>query len=138
MASLPSVATLPAGAFLVEQGTRKAGSSEGTLAAHVKGPAGIVQWLRSIKVAEDLAEARRRCAELEPHESVVTKDGHWLANGWHRRRSGADAAAGIIARQAQLESLQGALAKGNDEAVAVEGGTGKITVPNSAEFAAID
>tara|TARA_B100000497_G_scaffold123304_1_gene155725 strand:+ start:24 stop:1850 length:1827 start_codon:yes stop_codon:yes gene_type:complete len=120
MASLPSVATLPAGAFLVEQGTRKAGSSEGTLAAHVKGPAGIVQWLRSIKVAEDLAEARRRCAELEPHESVVTKDGHWLANGWHRRRSGADAAAGIIARQAQLESLQGALAKGNDEAVAVE------------------
>jgi chromosome segregation protein len=79
-----------------------------------------VQWLRSIKVAGDLAEARRRCAELEPHESVVTKDGHWLANGWHRRRSGADAAAGIIARQAQLESLQGALAKGNDEAVAVE------------------
>jgi chromosome segregation protein len=120
MASLPSVATLPAGAFLVEQGTRKAGSSEGTLAAHVKGPAGIVQWLRSIKVAGDLAEARRRCAELEPHESVVTKDGHWLANGWHRRRSGADVAAGIIARQAQLESLQGALAKGNDEAVAVE------------------
>jgi hypothetical protein len=31
-----------------------------------------------------------------------------------------NAAAGIIARQAQLESLQGALAKGNDEAVAVE------------------
>ena len=120
MASLPSVATLPAGAFLVEQGTRKAGNPEGTLAAHVKGPASIVQWLHSIKVAVDLAEARRRCAELEPHESVVTKDGHWLANGWHRRRSGADAAAGIIARQAQLESLQGALAKGNDEAVAVE------------------
>ena len=120
MASLPSVATLPAGAFLVEQGTRKAGNSEGTLAAHVKGPAGIVQWLRSIKVAGDLAEARRRCAELGPHESVVTKDGHWLANGWHRRRSGSDAAAGIIARQAQLESLQAALAKGNDEAVAVE------------------
>ncbi len=120
MASLPSVATLPAGAFLVEQGTRKAGNPEGTLAAHVKGPAGIVQWLRSIKVAGDLAEARRRCAELGPHESVVTKDGHWLANGWHRRRSGSDAAAGIIARQAQLESLQAALAKGNDEAVAVE------------------
>jgi chromosome segregation protein len=120
MASLPSVATLPAGAFLVEQGTRKAGNPEGTLAAHVKGPAGIVQWLHSIKVARDLAEARRRCAELEPHESVVTKDGHWLASGWHRRRSGADAAAGIIARQAQLESLQTALSKGNDEAVAVE------------------
>jgi chromosome segregation protein len=120
MASLPSVATLPAGAFLVEQGSRKAGNPEGTLAAHVKGPAGIVQWLHSIKVAGDLAEARRRCVELEPHESIVTKDGHWLANGWHRRRSGADAAAGIIARQAQLESLQAALAKGNDEAVAVE------------------
>jgi chromosome segregation protein len=120
MASLPSVATLPAGAFLVEQGTRKAADLEGTLAAHVKGPAGIVQWLLSIKVAQDLAEARRRCAELAPHESVVTKDGHWLANGWHRRRSSADAAAGIIARQAQLESLQAALAKGNDEAAAVE------------------
>ena len=43
-----------------------------------------------------------------------------MANGWHRRRSDADAAAGIIARQGQLESIQAALASGNDEASAIE------------------
>jgi chromosome segregation protein len=120
MASLPNVAALPAGAFLVDQGSSAGDSPSGTLAAHVKGPAGIVQWLHSIKVAADLSEARQRCAELGPHESIVTQDGHWLANGWHRRRSDADAAAGIIARQGQLESIQAALASGNDEASAIE------------------
>ena len=43
---------------------------------------------------------------------MVTANGHWLGSGWHRRRSEADAAAGIIARQAQLDGLSADLERG--------------------------
>ena len=57
-------------------------------------------------VADDLGEAQRLCLDLSPGWSVVTPDGHWLGTGWHRRRSESDTAAGMIARQSQLEALQ--------------------------------
>ena len=44
-------------------------------------------------------EAKAILPGLADGESVVTPDGHWIGQGWHRRRSAADAAAGIIARQ---------------------------------------
>ena len=53
-------------------------------------------------------------------ESVVTPDGHWIGQGWHRRRSAADAAAGIIARQAQLDAMSEELGSTRQEADALE------------------
>ena len=63
-------------------------------------------WLQSVLVAENLDEAQRLCRELSTGQSVVTPDGHWLGTGWHRRRSESDTAAGMLARQSQLEALQ--------------------------------
>jgi len=78
----------------------------GTLAAHVRGPARVRSWLQSVLVAVDLDDAQRLFRELSPGQSVVTPDGHWLGTGWHRRPSESDTAAGMLARQSQLEALQ--------------------------------
>ena len=103
---LAGVAALPSGAFVVDNKLELAGDAEGTLAAHVRGPARVRSWLQSVLVAENLDEAQRLCRRLSPGQSVVTPDGHWLGTGWHRRRSESDTAAGMLARQSQLEALQ--------------------------------
>ena len=103
---LSGIAALPSGAFVVDNKLELAGDAAGTLAAHVRGPARVRSWLQAVLVAEDLADAQRLCRDLSPGQSVVTPDGHWLGTGWHRRRSESDTAAGLIARQTQLEALQ--------------------------------
>ena len=104
---LPEVEALPSGAFVADNKVQLSGDVTGTLAAHVRGPARVRVWLQSILVAESLDEAQRLCRDLSVGQSVVTPDGHWLGAGWHRRRSDADAAAGMIAREAQLDELKG-------------------------------
>ena len=103
---LSGIAALPSGAFVVDNKLELAGDVAGTLAAHVRGPARVRSWLQAVLVADDLGEAQRLCPDLSPGQSVVTPDGHWLGTGWHRRRSESDTAAGMIARQSQLEALQ--------------------------------
>ena len=103
---LSGIAALPSGAFVVDNKLELAGDVAGTLAAHVRGPARVRSWLQAVLVAEDLDDAQRLCRDLSPGQSVVTPDGHWLGAGWHRRRSESDTAAGMIARQTQLEALQ--------------------------------
>ena len=103
---LSGIAALPSGAFVVDNKLELAGEVAGTLAAHVRGPARVRSWLQAVLVAEDLDDAKRLCRDLSPGQSVVTPDGHWLGTGWHRRRSESDTAAGMIARQTQLEALQ--------------------------------
>ena len=103
---LSGIAALPSGAFVVDNKLELAGDVAGTLAAHVRGPARVRSWLQAVLVADDLGEAQRLCPDLSPEQSVVTPDGHWLGTGWHRRRSESDTAAGMIARQSQLEALQ--------------------------------
>ena len=103
---LAGIAALPSGAFVVDNQSELAGDVAGTLASHVKGPARVRSWLQAVLVAADLNDAQRLCRDLSPGQSVVTPDGHWLGAGWHRRRSESDAAAGVIARQSQLEALQ--------------------------------
>jgi chromosome segregation protein len=103
---LDGIAALPSGAFVVDNKLKLAGDVAGTLAAHVRGPERVRSWLHAVLVAENLEDAQRLCRDLSPGQSVVTPDGHWLGTGWHRRRSESDTAAGMIARQSQLEALQ--------------------------------
>ena len=123
---LPEVEALPSGAFVVDNQVQLSGDVTGTLAAYVKGPARVRVWLQSILVAESLDEAQRLCRDLAAGQSVVTPDGHWLGTGWHRRRSDADAAAGMIARQAQLDELRDSLQAAQKEADALEEKLGSL------------
>ena len=117
---LPGVEALPSGAFVVDNTIESPAEVLRTLAAHRKGPARALSWLQAVLVAEDLDAAQRLCRDLTAGQSVVTPDGHWLGPGWHRRRSGADTAAGMIARQAQVDSLKEQLDKARAEADQVE------------------
>ena len=117
---LPGVEALPSGAFVADNKAQLSGEVTGTLAAHVRGPDRVRIWLQSILVADSLDEAQRLCRDLSAGQSVVTPDGHWLGPGWHRRRSDADAAAGMIARQAQLDELRDGLQAAQKEADTLE------------------
>ena len=117
---VPGVPDIPAGAFVFDDQVDPPADVAGTLAAKARGPARVAHWLQSVKVASDLDEARGMLPVLANGESVVTPDGHWIGQGWHRRRSAADAAAGIIARQAQLDAMSEELGSTRQEAEALE------------------
>jgi chromosome segregation protein len=133
LSELSGISDLPAGAFLLDsQSVEAPGDVTGTLAAKVKGPATALQWLAAIRTAEDLDEAQRIRAQLNAHQSVVTRDGHWLGKGWHRRGSSAEAAAGMLARQAQLDTLAQQLSASRKEAERVEKALAKLLGARSA------
>ncbi len=117
---LTNMDVIPAGAFLLGAEGGTPAQTPGTLANHVKAPPSVMQWLASVRTAVDLGEARALLPTLEPYESVVTRDGHWLGRDWYRRRSDADPAAGVIARQAQLDTLNEKLEQSRAEALRVE------------------
>ncbi|MDC3015521.1 chromosome segregation protein SMC [Luminiphilus sp.] len=123
---LPGVPDIPAGAFVFDDQVDPPADVAGTLAAKARGPARVAHWLQSVKVASDLDEAKGILPVLANGESVVTPDGHWIGQGWHRRRSAADAAAGIIARQAQLDTMSEELGSTRQEADALEKRIGEL------------
>ena len=77
-----------------------------SLAARVRGPRAIRRWLARLHAAEDLAEARTLQARLGDGESVVTRAGERLGDGWVRvSRSGA-AKQGALLREKEIQSLR--------------------------------
>ena len=120
LGALPGISALPAGAFVLDDQVEAPANTAGTLADKVRGPARILHWLAAVKTAENLDDALALRGQLAASESVVTENGHWLGQGWHRTRSGADAAAGMIARQSQLESLTANLEKTREQAADME------------------
>ncbi len=118
--ALPGINALPAGAFLLDDQVDPPSNTADTLAAKARGPARVLHWLSAVRTASNLSDALKIIEQLSIGESVVTKNGHWLARGWHRTRSGADAAAGTIARQAQIECLTAELNTAREQASDIE------------------
>lgn len=61
--------------------------------------------LGSVYAVADLPAALAIRARLQPHESVVTKDGLWLGSNWLRVARDKDATSGVLARKHELEEL---------------------------------
>ncbi len=120
VAALDNLAQLPGGAYLVDNLTTAPPALEGTLAARVKGPPRILQWLSRVRTAETIAEAIKIQQDLGPNESIVVSDGHWMGNGWHRRRSVGDSSTGMIQRQTQLGECRQRLDNIIEEADGIE------------------
>jgi len=59
-----------------------------------------------IYVAEDLSAALALRSELQPGESVVTKQGVWLGQSWIRVRKAADEKAGLLERKGEISRLE--------------------------------
>lgn len=77
----------------------------GTLAARVRGPAAALHLLARVQTADTLEEARRRAGALDPQQSVITRDGEWLAPHWARVRRAQGNQVGVLARERELRTL---------------------------------
>ena len=75
------------------------------LLAKVQAPWSLDALLAGVYVTEDLSAALAMRGRLAAHESVVTRDGIWLGNGWLRVARDTDAKAGILQREQELKSL---------------------------------
>ncbi|KRA35472.1 chromosome segregation protein SMC [Rhodanobacter sp. Root627] len=79
--------------------------ANGTLAARVRGPAAALQLLSNVQTAETLDEARNRVGALAPQQSIITRDGDWLAPQWARVRRAQGNQVGVLARERDLRLL---------------------------------
>ena len=52
-----------------------------------------------------MAEALALAPQLDAAESVVTRDGTWLGNGWLRVSREQDEKAGVLAREQEMDRL---------------------------------
>ncbi|WP_111641758.1 chromosome segregation protein SMC [Marinimicrobium alkaliphilum] len=83
----------------------RTGSKAERLSDKVSADVEVSGLLNGIYTAEDLAGALALRDQLEPGESVVTRDGLWLGPQWLRVARDTDATSGVIARRQELEEL---------------------------------
>jgi len=63
------------------------------------------QLLNHIHMSDSLDDALTRLSQLSTHESIVTRDGYWLGQGWLRIQRDSDENAGVLQRQQELQQL---------------------------------
>jgi chromosome segregation protein len=76
-----------------------------SLQAKVQGAAVLGSVLAPVLTADTLGEALKLRRQLKGGESVVTRDGIWLANDWLRVSRDADPHAGVIEREEILRAI---------------------------------
>jgi chromosome segregation protein len=78
---------------------------DGTLAAHVRGPAAAVALLAQVQVSDTLEQAKGRLDSLAPGQSIMTRDGVWLSPQWARVRRAQGNQVGVLAREREIKQL---------------------------------
>ncbi len=98
--------------------TRDAGAEPipaSSLRAKVQGAPALSAMLACVYATADLREALARRAELQPGESVVTRDGIWIGRDWLRLSRDRDPRSGVIEREEQLREIRATVAALADE-----------------------
>ncbi|WP_375176821.1 chromosome segregation protein SMC [Marinobacter mobilis] len=93
----------PRGAVLVEQ---ESGVNSGGLLDKVRNAGGMAGLLATVGYAESLAEAIERRQQLKPGQTLLTRDGVWVGQGWVRMPDSDSGKLGVIERQKRLAQLQ--------------------------------
>jgi len=75
------------------------------LATLVSSSAGIGELMHGVTVCETLEEAFNARDNLQPGESIVTRDGVWMGRHWLCARP-TNAESGVVARQEELDKLE--------------------------------
>ncbi len=107
-----------AGVVLLDARNAQAEVAQDSLAAQVRGPIAVSDFLATVYCANNAQEAAQRVATLRAGESVVTQDGVWRGRDWIRAPRTDAAQSGVIAREqliqqlkAQVEELTSAISK---------------------------
>ena len=90
---------------LIEADGDAAPPRPGTLAINVRGSGPLSHVLNSILTASDLDDALGRRDQLAAGECLVTPDGLRVGRGWMSVQRGADARAGVLAREQEIREL---------------------------------
>ena len=77
-----------------------------TLQSKVKSALTLDTCLAGVYAADTLAAAMKIQADLQPNESVISKDGIWLSHDWIRVNKGADLEQGVLHRVRQITTLK--------------------------------
>jgi chromosome segregation protein len=101
----PSAVVPPAGLTLVDAEPGERSTDPLLLSHYVQLPRGLEYLMSGLRVADDWQAALDARASLSTDESIISKDGLWVAKHWMRSRGETDAEQGIIARQAQLNAV---------------------------------
>ncbi|HEY3808593.1 MAG TPA: chromosome segregation protein SMC [Steroidobacteraceae bacterium] len=80
--------------------------AESALAAHVRGPDGMLALLAGVRTAESLAAALQARRSLGAGESLITAAGEWIGRDWLRINRGGDPHAGVLEREHRVKSLR--------------------------------
>jgi len=62
-------------------------------------------WLNHIVCADTLEQALQKRNNLQPEQSIITREGIWLGTNWIRVKQGDDDQAGVLERKQELEEL---------------------------------
>ena len=120
-AAAHSLAALATGRLtLIETAPAAEAGCAGTLAARVRGPAGILAQLAGVFTAESLSQALARRATLRAGQSFITSAGEWVGGEWLRVSRGTDERAGVLEREQRLKGLRAAAAGAAAAATAAE------------------
>ncbi len=94
---------------LVAGGEGSADFAPTSLAARVQGPLAIRRLLARLHAAEDLAAARAMAAQLPEGDSVITRAGERLGEGWVRVSRQGAAKQGALLREREIQALRGTI-----------------------------
>ncbi len=86
------------------EGPVASGHEGDTLRARVRGPAGLDALFAGIIATETLGEALRLRPQLQPGQSVITRDGIWIGPDWLRVSRDKDAHEGVLEREERLRA----------------------------------
>jgi chromosome segregation protein len=81
-----------------------------TLLSKIDSPLNLNSLLSGVYVAGTLAEALSLRNKLAAHESVITKNGVWLASGWMRVIREENEQSSVLSRQKDLQSVEAQIA----------------------------
>ena len=76
------------------------------LTSKVRAPWSLDGLVAGIYAAESIHEALQLRPRLAAHESIITRDGIWIGNGWLRVARDADEKAGVLEREKEINWLE--------------------------------
>jgi len=91
---------------LLGSGATNARPVAGSLAERATAPGVISDLLSKVQCADSLSAALEVAKSLDAGTSVVTPEGQWLGSGWIRVAGKQSGAAGMLAREQEIKTLQ--------------------------------
>lgn len=92
--------------FLENNKSKENSQTLGRLSEKVKSELDLDSLLASVYYADDLDQALSMRANLQEHESIISKQGVWLGKNWLKISKHADSSASVLERKQRIEDLK--------------------------------